>query len=267
MVRRLLSVSPRAVVYPLLPAKELNAIPAPPHLVDRGLVGGRSIYEGASRSMGIEFGNLYQDICRDPLYREARALSRGRSVVSVPRQMNLFLILRFYLSKLASRNIVELGTWRGGNVLFMARILKEIDPAAKVYGLDTFAGMPATRDDVDAHRAGDFVDTDMKQIELAAKKARLSNIVLIKGDIRDTLPSLCERETFGLSHIDLDIYDPIAEAQNILLKKMIPGGYLVYDDATVSSCPGATLAVEELISLRNMRSEQIYPHFVFRAPS
>jgi hypothetical protein len=49
---------------------------------------------------------------------------------------------------------------------------------------------------------------------------------------------------------------------------MVPGGYMVFDDATVSSCLGATEAVESLLIRRDgLSSEQIWPHFVFRAPT
>ena len=43
------------------------------------------------------------------------------------------------------------------------------------------------------------------------------------------------------------------------------GGYVVYNDVETSSCLGATQAVEELNMERRMYSEQIWPHFVFRA--
>ena len=46
---------------------------------------------------------------------------------------------------------------------------------------------------------------------------------------------------------------------------MTAGGYVVYDDATTSSCISATQAVEEYIIDNNARSEQIYLHFVFMA--
>jgi hypothetical protein len=47
---------------------------------------------------------------------------------------------------------------------------------------------------------------------------------------------------------------------------MVPGGYMVFDDATYSSCLGATEAVETLAIRRDgLNSEQIYPHFVFRS--
>jgi predicted O-methyltransferase YrrM len=220
--------------------------------------------DGSDRAWSIEFGTAYRDIWRDPLFRKAHARSKGRTVVSIRRKMNLYLIVRFYLAKLAGRNIIELGTWRGGNLLFMATILKKIDPTAKVYGLDTFAGMPETDKAVDLHRLGDFKDSNMDDILEAASAANLDNIELIKGDVRETLFEACNRASFGLAHIDLDIYDPIRFAQFELIKRMVPGGYLVYDDALTSTCAGATIAVEELI--RSGKSvEQIYPHFVFRA--
>ncbi len=48
--------------------------------------------------------------------------------------------------------------------------------------------------------------------------------------------------------------------------RMVRGGYYVFDDATVSSCLGATEAVEELVVRRDgLHAEQIHPQFVFRA--
>ena len=41
--------------------------------------------------------------------------------------------------------------------------------------------------------------------------------------------------------------------------------YIVYDDATEPTCPGATRAVEEMISKHAISLEQIYPHMVLRA--
>jgi hypothetical protein len=46
---------------------------------------------------------------------------------------------------------------------------------------------------------------------------------------------------------------------------MDEGGYWVFDDGHISSCLGATEAIEELVIRRDRRhSEQIFPHFVFR---
>jgi len=69
------------------------------------------------------------------------------------------------------------------------------------------------------------------------------------------------------THIDCDIRSAVAYSYNVVRPFTVPGGYLVFDDATVSSCLGATEVVEEQVVGRDgLRSEQIYPHYVFRAP-
>jgi hypothetical protein len=70
----------------------------------------------------------------------------------------------------------------------------------------------------------------------------------------------------ALAHIDSDIYTAVASAYEAVMPHMVEGAYLVFDDATVASCLGATEAVEELVIRRdNMHAEQIFPQFVFRA--
>ena len=263
MIRKILSTPLEQIVYPRLPARLLVKCPRNSENMCSTDSDGRSLRDGSDRIWSLEFGSAYKDIWRDPLFRTANARSIGRSVVTIRRKMNLYLLIRFYLPSLSGRNIIELGTWKGGNLLFMATVLKEIDPTAKVYGLDTFCGMPETDKDVDLHRLGDFDDVSMDSIREAVAAAGLDNIVLVKGDVRQTLPETCKRASFGLAHIDLDIYDPIRFEQFELMKQMVPGGYVVYDDALVSSCAGATIAVEELIR-SGKSAEQIYPHFVFR---
>ena len=264
MMRRILSTPLERIIYPVLPARALVECPRSAINFCSPASGGRSLREGADRAMSIEYGGAFRDIWRDPLFRKAHARSRGRSIVGIRRKMNLYLLLRFYLPALSSRNVIELGTWKGGNLLFMGTILKEVDPAAKVYGLDTFSGMPETNENVDLHGVGDFDDVHMDDIREAAEAAKLDNILLVKGDVRQTLPEVCDRAALGLAHIDLDIYEPIRFAQFELMKRMVPGGYVIFDDALTSSCPGATIAVEELIR-SGKSSEQIFPHFVFRS--
>lgn len=75
----------------------------------------------------------------------------------------------------------------------------------------------------------------------------------------DGLPRLAERRTV------------VSELRRMNLFLLIsfylaPGGYLVFDDATISSCLGATEVVENLAIRRDgLNSEQVFPHVVFRA--
>lgn len=229
------------------------------------LLHGRNVSEGYQRGWGLEFGDLNQQIEAHPLYQEAIAAASGRTVLAIPRIRNLFLLLACYLGKLKSQDCIEFGAYRGGSTLFMACILRALYPTAKIYSLDTFAGMPDTDKQVDLHSKGDFRDVSIDDVRGAAEKLKLENIVFVQGLVERTFPAKIPRATkFGLAHIDLDIYPAIRHSQKEVWPFMTPGGYIVYDDATVSSCIGATQAVEEFIVERNARSEQIFPHFVFR---
>jgi hypothetical protein len=230
-------------------------------------VKGRNPYEGYQRGWGLQFGGLAEQVRQDPLYRRAVQLTRGRSLVQEERRMNLYLIIRFFLGRLPCRDIIEFGSWRGGNALFMAACLEELYPTAIVYALDTYEGMPATDPAIDLHRAGDFSDVDLAELESVARAHAIDNIRFVKGRFEDTVRQVYNSAGgFGLAHIDCDILSAVRFAQDTVLPFVCRGGYLVYDDAGVSSCLGATQAVEEFVMTHRTHSEQIWPHFVFRRP-
>jgi hypothetical protein len=245
--------------YPAITLPDANRWPVNLH--------GRNINHGYQRGWGLEYGDLSEQIKAHPLFQEAfSAASTRGSLLYLHRIQNLFLLLTCFMDKLSSQNCIEFGVYRGGSTLFMATVLKALYPAAVIYALDTYEGMPITDGSVDLHSKGDFADTSLDDIRKAAIKLGLANIMFVQGLVEDTFPSqIPAAMSFGLAHIDLDIYLAIRHCQKTIYPRMSVGGYVVYDDATVSSCIGATQAVEEFVAETNARSEQIYPHFVFRA--
>ena len=181
--------------------------------------------------------------------------------------MNLFLIMRFFLSRIPRGNIIEFGSYRGGNAIFMAFLAKHLYPGIQVYALDTFEGMPDTDKQVDAHSRGDFAGVDLPELQKYAGKLDLDNLHFIKGLFENTADAvLVNAAPISLAHIDCDIFSAVKYSYECVKEKMVPGGYFVFDDATVSSCIGATEVVEDLLIRRDgLNSEQIYPHYVFRA--
>ena len=118
-----------------------------------------------------------------------------------------------------------------------------------------------------AHRAGDFAQADIDEIERAKKDFGLNNVHFIKGLFSETAPTVLDSAgRFILAHIDCDIYESVCYAHDACKPFMVPGGYLIFDDSTTSSCIGATEAVEATVIQRDgLLSEQIWPHHVFRA--
>ena len=249
-----------------LKAGEKDYLPAIAGL-QRSQRGTRSVYEGYQRGWGLQFGDLRQQVLKDPLYVAAMNLAEGRTILAEPNRMNLFLLLKFFLPKVEPGHIIEFGSYQGGNAIFMAYIAGQMNPDIKVFALDTFAGMPETDKAIDAHNAGDFCEVDFEELETYTKEVGLTNLCFRKGLFEATAES-CMREAgkFALAHIDCDVYSAVKFSYEIVKPHMVEGGYIVFDDATVSSCIGATEVVEDLVIRSDrMNSEQIYPHFVFRA--
>ena len=243
----------------------MKVFPPLPDLIDvePGVRRGRAPREGYQRGWGLQFGDLLNLVEHEPAYVDAMASIGLQSWIATEKRANLYLLITRFLPRLADRNIIEFGSFQGGTAVFMALILRQVAPEARVYALDTFEGMPETDKAIDAHHQGDFSQTSLEALRRRIADLRLDNLVPVPGLFQDTFPSLASGK-FGLAHIDADIYSAIKYAQDAVWPRMTKGGYVVYDDAEVSSCIGATQAVEELIQERRIHSEQIWPHFVFR---
>ena len=229
---------------------------------------GRNVYEGYQRGAFLDNGYLREQIQADPDFQDAISYSENRSIVTADRLMNLFLLMKFFVPRLPSGHLIEFGCYRGGSAFFLARLAAKFLPSARVFGLDTFEGMPSTDASVDIHHAGQFADTSIEEVLAVKERFGLNNIHFVKGLFQDTAPALLQNaRSIVLAHIDCDIYEAVKYAYLVSKPYMVQMGYYVFDDANAASCIGATEAVEDFVIRRDgLHSEQIFPHFVFRHP-
>ena len=234
--------------------------------MDSPLRRGRNPSDGYARGWGLEFGDLRERLHGDPVYQQSFEIAEGRTLLSELRQMNLYLLIKHFLGRLPGGNVLELGTYRGGSALFMASAMQTFLPDAKIVAVDTFTGMPYSDTGVDAHSKGDFSDVDLDELIAHQEMNDLGNLEFVKGQFEDVLPDVVgSLAPLAMVHIDCDVRDAVAYSYEAVRQHMIPGGYIVFDDATTSSCIGATEAIEELVLHRDrLFSEQIFPHYVFR---
>lgn len=230
------------------------------------VIKGRNLHEGFFRSYGLHFGDFKNKINKDKLFQKALSLSKHKTIVGLERLMNIYLILTFFLDKIPKGHIVEFGAYKGGSAIFMSYICKHLHPEVKIYALDTFEGMPCVDNNKDWHKYGDFNSVNLEELNYFTKKHDLNNLEFIKGNFEDTAENLLETiGNIALAHIDCDIYSSVKYSYEISKKYMVNGGYIVFDDATECSCPGATEVIEDILIKRDgLNSEQICPHFVFR---
>lgn len=133
--------------------------------------------------------------------------------------------------------VAEVGVYRGG----VLRELAGAFPERKVYGYDTFEGMPE-----DFWREGEvvqpgwFADTSLEKVRDAVSSCK--NVVLVPG----MFPSTGIDDTYAFVHLDVDFYASTLEALKWLAPRMAQGGVIVLDDWDWPQCPGVREAVEEL---------------------
>ena len=132
-------------------------------------------------------------------------------------------------------DIIELGSYKGGNAIMIAKFLKQIGSKKKVYACDTFSGIPEEDSNVkDIADMGYFSDTNLDAVKKKLKKYDVFNVKLVIGDFRNTLPNL-DKEKFSLVFIDCNIFSSAKLAINFSYPRLVKDGVLF------SHCYGAPI--------------------------
>ena len=85
-------------------------------------------------------------------------------------------------------------------------------------------------------------------------------VTVIKGFFHDTLAAL-KTERFSLVHVDCDLYDSYLSCLEFAYPRMLPGGYMVFDDYGSPVYVGARRAVDEFLANKPERI-QFFPEAV-----
>lgn len=124
-----------------------------------------------------------------------------------------------YDASMAEGFVCELGVYKGQS---LNEIASHFSPA-KVYGFDTFTGLP------------DFWRDGFPEGAFAVSKESLrfeANCVLYQGLFDDTLPKFLQevQSNARLIHVDCDLYSSTRSALTVLAPRIRPGTVLVFDE-------------------------------------
>ena len=125
-------------------------------------------------------------------------------------------------------NIIELGSWKAGNAILMAKFLQQINSKRKIFACDTFDGVPCDDEFVENKKGkGEFLDVDIKKIREKIKIYGVEKeIKLITGNFNNSLKQL-ENETFSLVFLDCMVYDSEKFAINFSYPKLSTNGIFI----------------------------------------
>jgi hypothetical protein len=174
-------------------------------------------------------------------------------------------------------DIVELGVYRGGSLFSWANFM-EIrnmgDRHKRVIGFDNFAGFnqldPKDGAEIPemGKTAGGFMDTSFEaQVENAIKIFDAdrfipykSRIILVKGDIEQTIPEFVKQNPglrISLLHFDVDMYRPTMVGLEHLYPLVVPGGAVLFDEYGIPPWEGESRAVDEYFADKKVTIQRL----------
>jgi len=143
-------------------------------------------------------------------------------------------------------DVIELGVFRGGSLIKMAKKLYYIHSGKDIYGLDTFEGLPYT-DKGTKHKKGLMKNTNFNKVHNLILDQGLFNILLKKGTFKDSFSTL-QYNKFCFVHMDCDLYKSHVESLEFILPRLTKNGIIFFDDYNSTTAIKVNAAVHKFIN-------------------
>ena len=133
-------------------------------------------------------------------------------------------------------DIAEFGVYQGGSLAAFGLMLKERNLNYRLFGFDTFGGMPPTEvvagDDTDHEwDTSAFRDTSVEDVQAVLHHHNVQ-ATLVKGVFNPNYPlSNYGIEKLAMAHVDADIYEGYRDALTLILPCLQPGTIILCDES------------------------------------
>lgn len=202
-------------------------------------------YLNQRRTLSAQFGprELWSVIDQWPLYVGMGNLARFMAIGDLLRE-----------TLEVPGHIVEFGSWRGANLMFMTKLLRIYDPHSckQVHCFESFAGLEtfSEQDGIAGESEGGTYRGSYEELQAMINLSELDDdIVIHKGDILQTLPDALKNEglSFSFVYCDTDLYAPSRLILDSLHPRLSKGGIIVMDEWNYDKWPGEAVAVREFM--------------------
>ena len=207
-------------------------------------------FEVAEEYEPINTFSQYSPWNRDWPFLEIYQYIRPFSFVDIYKCYELWQMVE-QSAKLDEGDIIEVGTWRGGSGVLMARKAMLCNIPGNVYLCDTFKGIVKAGEHDPYYWNGRHDDTYIECVQFLAAKTKLDNVKILEGVFPDETGQEVSDHKFRLCHIDVDVYQSAKDAADWIWDRLVPGGSIVYDDYGCKECLGITKYVEEQMNLKD----------------
>ncbi len=179
----------------------------------------------------VEFDRVYQTI-------------RSHTLVDIYRSFELWQLVG-ETAKLPAGDLIEVGVWRGGTGVLIARQCQLAGIEGQVYLCDTFKGVVKAGSRDGAYTGGEHADTNQKAVLELIGSVGVDHVHILEGIFPDDTGHKVNDRVFRFCHIDVDVYESAKDILNWVWPRLVPGGVVVFDDYGFHSCVGITRLVNE----------------------
>jgi len=144
-------------------------------------------------------------------------------------------------------DILEVGVWRGGTGVLMARRAQQLGLDARVHLCDTFEGVAKAGDNDPWYRGGEHSDTSPEIVKELAAKVGVDVDVLV-GMFPDETGHRVADVGLRLVHIDVDVYESARDTLEWAWPRLAVGGVVIWDDYGSFQCEGVATLGRELFA-------------------
>jgi O-methyltransferase len=201
----------------------------------------------------------YDTIYTASLYSPWNIDVEFKAIYEVIKNFTLVDIRRCYehyelmeqIVKLPDGILLEVGVWRGGTGLLMAKKLKNLNDNTKVYLADTFTGVVKTGKEDPDYFGGEHSDTSIEIVKELAKTLEVGNFEILHGVFPEETFDKIKEQKIRYCHIDVDVYESAKGIINSIWENLLVGGIVVFDDYGFKYTEGINSFVNEQRKLRD----------------
>lgn len=184
------------------------------------------------------------------------------------RASKIFAQIEIFLkSKKVNGDIAEFGVFKGNSLNRLILLRDFYTKNKKVYAFDTFKIIKTNKKDLDNQKYRKFIkesknyQLSLLEIKNSLKRKKMyKNVILIKGDVRETLMKTFKKNTkLSFVLLDLDLYEPSAYVLKNIWSKLQKKAIILLDNYRVFK--GETKAVNEFVKKNNLK---IYRYKLYR---
>ena len=142
-------------------------------------------------------------------------------------------------------DILEVGVWRGGTGVLLARRAQQLGIDARVILADTFQGVAKAGIEDPWYEGGEHADTSAAVVKELAGRLGV-DVEILEGIFPDDTGHLVEDRCFRFVHIDVDVYESAKHVWEWVWPRLCVGGTVLWDDYGSFECEGVVTLGREL---------------------